>query len=64
MDGVFLEKEAHLTHLIAAKCRGDKYRDAVALDKPILKPEWLNFLWQKRNESIDLDKSIVRLPYG
>lgn len=60
LDGIFLEREGPPTHLIAAKCRGNKYRDAVALDKPILKPEWLDFLWQKKDErGFDISKSMV-----
>lgn len=50
MDGFFLEREGPLTHLIAGKCRGTKYRDAVALGKPILNPEWIQHLWNNREK--------------
>ncbi|CAL8111532.1 unnamed protein product [Orchesella dallaii] len=49
MDGTFLEREGPLTHLIAGKCRGTKYRDAVALGKPILNPDWIEFVWNNRH---------------
>lgn len=52
MDGTFLEREGPLTHLVAGKCRGTKYRDAVALGKPILKPEWIDVVWINRNNLI------------
>jgi len=55
-----VERDGPPTYLIAAKCRGNKYRDAVALDKPILKPDWIKFLWQNRNErNFDISKTIV-----
>lgn len=50
MDGIFLEREGPLTHLIAGKCRGTKYRDAVALGKPILNPDWIQFIWENRSD--------------
>lgn len=40
-----------MTHLVAGRCRGIKYRDAVALDKPILRREWIDFLWENRDSS-------------
>jgi hypothetical protein len=63
LDGVFLEREGPImTHLVAARCRGNKYRDAVALDKPILKPEWIEFLWSQRNiQKFDLKANMVRV---
>lgn len=61
MDGFFLEREGPLTHLIAGKCRGTKYRDAVALGKPILNPEWIQHVWNNRNNAtFNIMKDSVR----
>ncbi|XP_035715238.1 protein ECT2 isoform X2 [Folsomia candida] len=51
LDGIFSERECPMTHLVAGRCRGIKYRDAVALDKPILRREWIDFLWENRDSS-------------
>lgn len=57
MGGIYLERrservpvtEGVATHLIAGKCRGTKYQDAVSLGKPILKPEWVDHIWNQRD---------------
>ncbi|CAG7824420.1 unnamed protein product, partial [Allacma fusca] len=68
MGGAYLERrsdrlptvaEGVATHLIAGKCRGTKYQDAVSLGKPILKPEWIENLWSHRdNIYFDLNASL------
>jgi len=60
MDGVYQIKEGPMTHLVAAKCRGVKYRDAVALGKPILKPDWIQHLWAHKDDpTFDVSGSLV-----
>ncbi|XP_054241691.1 protein ECT2 isoform X2 [Indicator indicator] len=39
-----------VTYLVANSTRGDKFRVAVSLGKPIVKPEWIYKAWEKRNE--------------
>lgn len=57
-----MDREGPMTHLIAGRCRGNKYRDAVALDKPILKPEWIRWLWDNRNKNhLDIRGELVSI---
>ncbi|XP_069053672.1 protein ECT2 isoform X2 [Lepisosteus oculatus] len=39
-----------VTHLIAHSTHGEKYRLAVCLGTPILKPDWIYKAWERRNE--------------
>ncbi|XP_066564909.1 protein ECT2 isoform X2 [Amia ocellicauda] len=39
-----------VTHLIAHSTHGEKYRLAVCMGTPILKPDWIYKAWERRNE--------------
>ncbi|XP_006890406.1 PREDICTED: protein ECT2 isoform X2 [Elephantulus edwardii] len=39
-----------VTHLVANCTQGEKFRIAVSLGTPIVKPEWIYKAWEKRNE--------------
>ncbi|XP_045707956.1 protein ECT2 isoform X3 [Phyllostomus hastatus] len=39
-----------VTHLVANCTQGEKFRIAVSLGTPIMKPEWIYKAWERRNE--------------
>ncbi|XP_057596058.1 protein ECT2 isoform X4 [Hippopotamus amphibius kiboko] len=39
-----------VTHLVANCTQGEKFRIAVSLGTPIMKPEWIYEAWERRNE--------------
>ncbi|XP_072474560.1 protein ECT2 isoform X3 [Notamacropus eugenii] len=39
-----------VTHLVANCTQGEKFRAAVSLGTPIMKPEWIFKAWERRNE--------------
>nr|XP_033815183.1 protein ECT2 isoform X2 [Geotrypetes seraphini] len=39
-----------VTHLVANSSQGDKFRVAVSLGTPIMKPDWILKAWEKRDE--------------
>ncbi|XP_023371529.1 protein ECT2 isoform X4 [Otolemur garnettii] len=39
-----------VTHLVANCTQGEKFRVAVSLGTPIMKPEWIYKAWERRNE--------------
>uniref|UniRef100_A0A4X2L3C1 Epithelial cell transforming 2 n=1 Tax=Vombatus ursinus TaxID=29139 RepID=A0A4X2L3C1_VOMUR len=39
-----------VTHLVANCTQGEKFRAAVSLGTPIMKPEWIFEAWERRNE--------------
>ncbi|XP_030072710.1 protein ECT2 [Microcaecilia unicolor] len=39
-----------VTHLVANSTQGDKFRVAVSLGTPIMKPDWILKAWEKRDE--------------
>ncbi|OBS57634.1 hypothetical protein A6R68_11237, partial [Neotoma lepida] len=51
MGGV-IRKECNskVTHLVANCTQGEKFRVAVSLGTPIMKPEWIYKAWERRNE--------------
>ncbi|XP_055481952.1 protein ECT2 isoform X2 [Psammomys obesus] len=51
MGGV-IRKECNskVTHLVANCTQGEKFRVAVSLGTPIMRPEWIYKAWERRNE--------------
>lgn len=52
------------THLIAKEPRSDKYRCALKLGLPILRPEWLRELRARWTEAVEYDFEGVRRSKG
>uniref|UniRef100_A0A287AIM9 Protein ECT2 n=1 Tax=Sus scrofa TaxID=9823 RepID=A0A287AIM9_PIG len=51
MGGVIRKDfNSKVTHLVANCTQGEKFRIAVSLGTPIMKPEWIYKAWEKRNE--------------
>ncbi|XP_038599204.1 protein ECT2 isoform X6 [Tachyglossus aculeatus] len=51
MGGVIRKDfNSKVTHLVASCTQGDKFRVAVSLGTPIMKPEWIYKAWERRNE--------------
>ncbi|XP_053759611.1 protein ECT2 isoform X4 [Panthera pardus] len=51
MGGVIRKDfNSKVTHLVANCTQGEKFRIAVSLGTPIMKPEWIYKAWERRNE--------------
>uniref|UniRef100_A0A2K6M1J7 Epithelial cell transforming 2 n=1 Tax=Rhinopithecus bieti TaxID=61621 RepID=A0A2K6M1J7_RHIBE len=51
MGGVIRKDfNSKVTHLVANCTQGEKFRVAVSLGTPIMKPEWIYKAWERRNE--------------
>ncbi|XP_023593718.1 protein ECT2 isoform X3 [Trichechus manatus latirostris] len=51
MGGVIRKDfNSKVTHLVANYTQGEKFRVAVSLGTPIMKPEWIYKAWERRNE--------------
>ncbi|XP_070229198.1 protein ECT2 isoform X4 [Bos mutus] len=51
MGGVIRKDfNSKVTHLVANCTQGEKFRVAVSLGTPIMKPEWIHKAWERRNE--------------
>ncbi|XP_036302077.1 protein ECT2 isoform X12 [Pipistrellus kuhlii] len=51
MGGVIRKDfNSKVTHLVANCTQGEKFRIAVSLGTPIMKPEWIYRAWERRNE--------------
>lgn len=50
------EFSCKVTHLVANSRKGEKYRAAVSLGRPIMRADWIHLLWQRRD---DLSASAV-----
>ncbi|XP_021562505.1 protein ECT2 isoform X5 [Carlito syrichta] len=51
MGGVIRKDfNSKVTHLVANCTQGEKFRVAVSLGTPIMKPEWIYNAWERRNE--------------
>ncbi|KAL0593331.1 Protein ECT2 [Plecturocebus cupreus] len=51
MGGVIRKDfNSKVTHLVANCTQGEKFRVAVSLGTPIMKPEWIYKSWERRNE--------------
>ncbi|KAM5334637.1 protein ECT2 isoform 7-T8 [Glossophaga mutica] len=68
MGGVIRKDfNSKVTHLVANCTQGEKFRIAVSLGTPIMKPEWIYKAWERRNEqdfcaSVDDFRNVFKVP--